>query len=127
MFDKGDAWVVFKHDSFWDPDEQVVKRAFEDLALQVRSIDREDISDADVEYIIETFDTRYVQCVGYVLNGELLIRLNFFPSRENSDDTDSKNWKITYIDGMDGGPDFWRVDYAPSSRSFRNLRANGVA
>ncbi len=64
-----------------------------------------------------------MQILGIEKNGKRLLHFNFF--RAFISDSFHKNWKETPVSVDDGGTDYWRMDYDPSTGKCLNFESNG--
>ncbi len=77
----------------------------------------------NIKGIISKFDQYLVQFIGYSTNDKNIIHCNFFKKYKNG----SNSWKKKLVITLDGGNNYWQIDFDIKTKKFINLRINGEA
>jgi hypothetical protein len=114
---------------FWTPDANVVKKAEEELLGYLKERKSEALRKKDsivvFDLLIANIHHQRRQYVGVIVEGKQLLHINFFPPVSQNGSDIYANWRKQYIVVDDGGSNFWRIDFNPSTRVFSRLIVNG--
>ena len=99
----------------WIPSKEQTSKAISKIYEYIDKYDESDLSK-----IIKAFDRYKVQFIGIYLDSKPIIYCNFL--LENID-----GWRKYFVQVMDGGFSFWKIEYWIESNECKGLYINGYA
>jgi hypothetical protein len=127
-------WCILSHveglANVWKPDAKTIPKILSNAKSYLERVHGDsktpDYQKHETEKILAQWDRSRCQVVGYEKDGEKIIRLNFFPKFNGSDDP-FKQWRTEWVSVMDGGPSFWELSFDVTTGKFLDFGANGYA
>ncbi len=119
-------WVIL--DSKWQPNEEQVKIAMEEIKKFLRNIENNSDNGyfiVSAEKILNEFPQYRVQFQGNIKNGKKVIYCNFFHTEESGNEYYDSRWQENLIGVLDGGYWYWQIEYDIETGKCINFRVNG--
>jgi len=111
---------------FWQPSLADVSRAEECFTRFLASApddpDLKDYEKADAAFVLENLMAYRRQFVGVVIDGEKRVWCNAFWPRDLFPD-----WELEPVYVLDGGRDFWEMEYIPATDECTGFHVHGEA
>jgi len=118
------SWIrISNADGKWLPTTSDINNLLDNLLIYLKDkIAQNDSYASDINHIITSIDTYYVQFAGFTKNNDKFIYCNFIKSHilEERDDI----WRSKLILVEDCGYEFWNIEYNYDKKSFQSLKIN---
>ncbi len=121
-------WAIL--DSEWQPNEEQVKIAMEEIKKFLRNIENNSDNGyfiVSAEKILNEFPQYRVQFQGNIKNGKKVIYCNFFHIQESGNEYYDSRWQENLIEVFDGGYWYWQIEYDIETGKCINFSVNGEA
>lgn len=113
----------------WTPSAEQVQKTLKAVRHYIDAVELFDTSREyqQLQYIKEHFQNYTVQLVGYEFEGKKKIWCNFIHISFLDTEEERERWSKNVIMVMDGGQDFWQLEFEPATGEISNFYINGEA
>jgi hypothetical protein len=116
---------ILRGDSLWSPVDSQIQRALSGVPYFLDTCSRNFQPSGNMtngcKEILGKLSEYKVQGIGLFRNGQRIVHLNFFVPG-----TLAPDWRTAYVSVLDGGSDYWRIDFSLESGEYLNFSVNGV-
>ena len=111
----------------WTPSAQQAQEALGAIRNYIDTVEFIETSQeyTDINYIKEHFQDYKVQFVGFEYEGKKKIWCNFIHTSFFDTQEEQERWTQNIIMVMDGGKDFWQLEFEPETNEITKFFING--